>query len=345
MANAPDLSVMVAGLELKNPVMAGSGEATMTAAGIRAALDAGAGAVVAKSVNESEAARRQLRGATYVLLDEHWNELPWGPAPRGASLFCRSGLVDEPFEPWVEILAGLDREAASRDSYVVASIIVADQAEAVRMARTFEQAGLRWLELNVAPPHGEEATPGAILSVEEPERVAALVRPVRDAIGIPLTVKLSAGGDPVGSAAAAFDAGASAVCLAGRSLGFLPDLRTRRPVLGTFGAVGGAWALPLTLRWIAKARARLGPNANACLIGTNGARDGFDVARFLLAGASAVQMTSAVITDGPEVLTRAVAELTDYLREQGRSARSIIGEAADAVQSYEQATEEIAGRT
>src|SRR5207249_540003 len=91
-----DLRVTVAGLPLKNPVMAGSGEATMTLDGIVAALDAGAAAVVAKSTNESAEAKRQLEDAAYALLDERWAPLEMdagrrgGPAPRGASLFNRS---------------------------------------------------------------------------------------------------------------------------------------------------------------------------------------------------------------------------------------------------------------
>ena len=63
-----DLSVSVGGLRLKNPVIAGSSEFTMSAAGIDACLDAGAAAVVAKSVNESAAAARQLETAEYTLL-------------------------------------------------------------------------------------------------------------------------------------------------------------------------------------------------------------------------------------------------------------------------------------
>src|SRR5712691_33506 len=130
-----DLTVALGALELKNPVIAGSGEATMDAAGIRAALDAGAAAVVAKATNESEAARDQLRAAEYVLLDPSWEPLPWGPAPPGASLFCRSGLQPMAFGTWVELLAGLDRDAAGRDAYVVPSLIVADPDQAARGAK------------------------------------------------------------------------------------------------------------------------------------------------------------------------------------------------------------------
>jgi dihydroorotate dehydrogenase len=323
----PDLRVNAAGLELKNPVVAGSGEATADAAAIREALAAGAAAVVAKSANEAEAARTQLRTAEYVLVDERLEARPLGPASRTDSLFCRSGLLDERWDEWVETLRVLDGEAKAQDAYVVASLIVADVDEAVKRARELEQAGIRWLELNVAAPHASEAADGAIRTGTD------LVAPVRAAVEIPLTVKVG-GADPVAAAAEAVAAGADAVCLTTRAQGFLPDLRTRRPVLGTFGAIGGAWMLPITLRHVAKTRAALGGDVS--LVATNGARDGFDVARCLLAGASAVALASAVITDGPAALARAVAELEAYLSEQGADARELIGEAADRVKTYEE---------
>jgi dihydroorotate dehydrogenase (NAD+) catalytic subunit len=335
-----DLRVRLGSIELKNPVVAGSGEATMDADGIRAALAAGAAAVVAKSTNESEAAREQLRGAELILLDAAWNPLPRGPAPRGASLFCRSGLQPMAFEPWIELLAELDREAREHDAYVAASLIVGDPEEATGRAKEIEAAGLRWLELNVSPPHAGEAEPGAMVAAFG-RAVRDLVEPVRRATVVPMTVKLSGEGNVLAGVAAARDAGADAVCLAGRHLGFLPDVMTRRPYLGTFGAIGGAWSLPLSLRWIAKARAAFG--ADLALLGTNGARSGLDVARFLLAGATAVEMTSAVITDGPAALTSAIDELTAYLDEQGTSASAIIGEAADNVRTYAQRAEERRG--
>jgi dihydroorotate dehydrogenase len=318
-----DLSVTVAGLELKNPVLAGSGEATATLEDLRAAVDAGAGAVVAKSANESEAAKAQLRAAEYALLDERWQPLEWGPAPRTASLFCRSGLVDEPWERWVEILVEADRYASQRDAYVVPSLIAADPREAARLARELEHVGLRWLELNVGAPHAEEAAPGAIGTDVD------VAGAVREAVTLPLTVK----GRP-DQVDAAVAAGADAVCLTTRELGFVPDPETRRPILGTFAAIGGAWSLPLTLRHIAKARLRHGPDV--CLVGTGGARDGLDVVRFLLAGASAVQLTTAVLTDGPAALTNALAEVEDYLARHGVSASELIGEATDHVKTYEE---------
>ena len=54
-------------------------------------------------------------------------------------------------------------------------------------------------------------------------------------------------------------------------------------------------------------RKRLGPEFP--LVATNGARTGHDVARFLLAGASATEMTSAVMTRGFGAISEGIAEL------------------------------------
>lgn len=198
-----------------------------------------------------------------------------------------------------------------------------------------EAAGLRLLEFNLSAPHGEEAAPGAIRLERAPERITHLTRRVRDAVRLPLLVKLSGQTDDVlAEVAAANEGGADAVVLTGRQLGFLPDPATRRPVFGTFGAIGGPWALPLTLRWVAKARARFGPEHS--LVATNGVRSGLDVARCLLAGAAAAEVCSIVMTDGYQALARLVDELHAYLAEQGiPRAADLIGEAADAVQTYQ----------
>jgi dihydroorotate dehydrogenase len=317
-----DLSTSVAGLELRSPVIAASSEATASPEQIRACLDAGAAAVVAKSVNESPSAHANLRAAEYALLDETLHARPLGPAQRTDSLFCRSGLLEVELEEWAEALAALDREAAEDGAYVVPSLIVADLGRAVEAAAIFERAGLRWLELNVGAPHASEAAEGIAAGVE-------LVRGIRRATSLPLTVKLAATDSP----SEALAAGADAVCIATRAMGFLPDLETRRPVLGTFAAVGGAWALPLTLYGVAKTHLA---NPGASIVATNGARDGFDVARLLLAGASAVAFGTAVLTDGPAVLTRAIEELAGYCEQQGVDVRDLIGEAARHVQTYEE---------
>ena len=332
----PDLGVELAGLELKNPVICGSGEATASVAALRELVDAGAAAVVAKSANESDAARAQLAAAEYIAVDANWREAD-DPCAAGGSLLNRSGLVDVPFEEWVETLSEADAYAAERAAYVVASLIVADLDRAAEMAATIEAAGVRALELNIGAPHGGEAEPGAIETVQEADRAAEVVARVRAAVRLPLLVKLTADGvDLLATAAAARAAGADALVIAGRHLAFLPDPETRRPVLGTYGAVGGGWALPLSLRWVAKARERLGPDVP--LVATNGVRSGADVIRSMLAGARATEVYTVVHHGGAGALARLVAEVERFATDHDVDRLAdLVGEAADQTLTYAQA--------
>lgn len=328
------LAVEVGGVRLKNPVVAGSGEHLIDPAGLRAAIDAGVGAVVMKSTNENPAAKEQLDRTDYVLLDAEWRPLPWDyDPPLGASLFCRSGLSPIDFDAWLDLLRETEEHARTRDCVTVASLIPADLETGVGMIERMVAAGARVIELNIGAPHGGEAAPGAIALERDAERVRAMTAAVRPVVPGPLWVKLTGqSGEVAGLAAAAVDGGADAVGLMGRYMGLLPDPETMEPVLGTRAAFGGGWALPLTCHWLAAARARLGPDVP--LIGTNGARSGLDVIRMLLAGARAVQMTSAAMAGGPGALARAVAEVTTYAETRDLRLADIVGHAADRIQRY-----------
>lgn len=330
------LAVSLGRISLKNPLICGSGEHVISSRGIRAALAAGAAAVSAKSTNESEAAKRQLDGTDYALFDSGWNRLPWDfNPPPDAQLFCRSGLIQEPFDAWLERIASLDREAKKQDAYVLANLILADLDECARMARQIEQAGLRVLVLNVGAPHGGEATPGAIVLEKSSERIESIVARIRAAVSIPLWVKLTGQSEDVAALVqAAKKGGADAVIVMGRFMAMVPDVETRAPALGTVGAIGGPWALAITARWLALARKRVGKDFP--LIATNGARSGLDVARFMLAGASAVEMSSAVMAGGANVIEESLIDFKTYLEEQDLSARDLIGEAADNLATYQQ---------
>jgi dihydroorotate dehydrogenase (NAD+) catalytic subunit len=177
---------------LKNPLIAGSAEHMTDADGVRRALKTGAGAVVVKSTNESQAARHQLQCAEYTILDEHWRPLPWNAqAPAGAFVACRSGLSPMPFEAWLEQTALLDREAKSCDSYAVASLILAELEPALAMAKAIEQAGVRVLELNIGTPYASQAARGAVSTELDPARITAIVSAVRGAVAMPLWIKIS----------------------------------------------------------------------------------------------------------------------------------------------------------
>ncbi|HEY7245284.1 MAG TPA: tRNA-dihydrouridine synthase [Xanthobacteraceae bacterium] len=326
--------VAIGGIRLKNPLIAGSAEHLIEADGVRAALRAGVGAVVVKSANRSQAARDQLQRAQYMALDADWRPLAWGPqAPAHAFVACRSGLTPQPFDAWLAQTVALDREAGALDAYAVASLIFDEMGSTLDMVRTVEQAGIRVLELNIGTPYASQAAKGAVSTELDPARVTAIVSAVRKVITIPVWVKITGQSERVPELAhAAFAAGADAVVMAGRLLGLIPDVDTLEPMLGTTLGVGGGWNLPLTCHWLALSRAHVGPDKP--LIATNGAQSGLDIARMLLAGASAVEMSSAVMLRGFAALSEALSTLAQYLREKDISAADLIGRAADARKAF-----------
>jgi dihydroorotate dehydrogenase (NAD+) catalytic subunit len=327
------LATALGRVTLKNPLIAGAAEHLIEPDGVRRAFKAGAGAVVVKSTNETQSGRDQLQRAEYCVLDEHWRETPWGPqAPAHATIACRSGLTPLAFDAWLEQTVTLDREAKEMDAYAVASVILADLDATLNMARTIEQAGVRILELNIGTPYASQAR-GVVATELDPERVRTIVAAVRAAVSMPMWVKITGQSERVPDlAAAAFEAGGDAVVMAGRLLGFIPDVNTLAPLLGTTLGVGGGWNLPLTCHWLATSRAKLGPERP--LIATNGAQSGLDIARMMLAGASAVEMASAVMLRGFEVLAAALDEFSDYLAAKQLTARDLIGRAADQRRAF-----------
>ncbi|HSI40719.1 MAG TPA: hypothetical protein VLA00_09260 [Xanthobacteraceae bacterium] len=328
------LATRIGGIALKNPLIAASAEHLIDAQGVRAALAAGVGAVVVKSTNEVQAAKDQLQRAEYMVLDEAWRPVAWGPdAPRGATIACRSGLTPQPFEQWLEQTATLDREAQAQDSYAVPSLILGDLDRAVAMARQIEQAGLRVLEFNIGTPYASQAAKGAVSTELLPERITHLVTAMRGAVSLPLWIKVTGQSERVPELArAAFDAGADSVVMAGRLLGFLPDVETMRPFLGTSLGIGGFWNLPLTCHWLATSRLALGPGRP--LIGINGAQSGLDIARMMLAGASAVGIASPVMLRGFGLLSEALAEFQSYLDAKNIDAADLIGIAVEHRKSF-----------
>jgi dihydroorotate dehydrogenase (NAD+) catalytic subunit len=323
------LATTIGQLRLPNPVICGSGEPVMTEAGIRAALRAGAAGVIAKSVNEQPAAARQLDRADYAQLDA-----AGAPAAHGVSIFCRSGLSQRESAEWFAAIAHIDGDAACEGRFVAASVVLAGADGAEELARAARRAGLRVFELNVGAPHASEAALGTIAQESDPVRLGELVARVRAATeGMQLWVKLTGlSANLPALALAASRAGADAVCMMGRFMAMVPDLDTFALVLGTSGAYGGAWALPIVCRFLALSRRAVG--CEFPLLGTNGVRSGADVMRMALAGASACELLSVVMHDGFGGLGRIIAELDALLEARCLTFTDLIGRAADALQGY-----------
>ncbi|MDN5914975.1 MAG: hypothetical protein L0I76_07685 [Pseudonocardia sp.] len=305
----------VGGLVTANPVWVGSSELTITRDGLITCIDAGTGAEVAKSVNESAAARHQLDIADYAFVSGDGRVRPAGSARLGDGLLNRSGLAQVDLDDWLAVLAAGVEHGAARGCPVIGSIALGDPGAAARMGHAL--AGVvPAVELNIGAPHGREAR--AVRQLTEADSVRDAVRVVRAAVDVPLFVKLPGQASDV-------------VGLVGRYPGFLPDL-DGGAVLGSWGAWGSPGCLPMSLYWISKTRTALGPGVP--LVGTNGARTTTDVLRFLASGARAVEVVTALWIDGPAVLAELVAGVDAYLDAHDVDLDGFVGSALAGARDY-----------
>ena len=339
----PRLACRIGGLKLANPVICGSGEHAITEAGIRAALDSGVAVVIAKSVNQRAAAVTQLSHAEYAFISDSMTPRSAYDKEREAdlsdSIFCRSGLKYGDSD-WFEMLAEMDQLAAENGRYVAASIVLSDLNEAANLARMADLAGIRILELNIGAPHSVAIQSDAITTATEADTVSHLVQEIRQIFSGSLWIKLTGMQVDVSPmVVAAEQAGADAVCVTGRLMGFMPDLDTLKPTLGTIGAYGGRWALPLTCRHLSVAYSKVSPEFS--LLGTNGARTGLDVARMILAGARAAELTSLVYLKGFKAYSKVIEDLDNWLQEHSLAAMDIVGHATQQLEAYSERTEKL----
>ena len=148
------------------------------------------------------------------------------------------------------------------------------------------------VELNVSCPNVKR---GGIQFGHDPDQLEELVATVREATTKPLIVKLSPNvTSPVALGKAARDGGADILSAINTVIGMAVDTRTRRPKLHTIkGGLSGPAIRPIAVRIVYDVAREVG----LPVIGIGGAETADDVLEFMLAGASAVQIGTALFRD------------------------------------------------
>lgn len=291
-----DLAVELAGVRFANPVFTASGCA---AAGqeLAAFFDVTAlGAVVTKSILSAPRAGR--------------------PTPRMAE--TPSGMLNSIGLQGPGIDAFLARDLpwlVERGATAVVSIAGGTATEFAALAGRLAGApGVAALELNISCPNVEDR--GTVFAAR-PTAAAAVVAAVRRtaAPDVPVFAKLSPDvTDLVAVARACVDAGADGLSLINTLLGLAIDTTTLRPVLaGITGGLSGPAIRPVALRCVWQVHAAL---PGVPILGMGGIRTGLDALEFLLAGASAVSVGTAIFGD-PTAPVRILAELRAALADRG----------------------------
>jgi len=339
-----DTRVKFCGVTFKNPLAAASAEPTLNAANMKKCIDAGAGAVIAKTMTDSPAMRELTQRAKWRFLNAR-HEVCHGKVPRSFSLYSRSGLALEPPEDFMKEITETVFYAAQKNAQVIGSIASTTLDGWVDLGKQMEDGGVPMIELNFGCPH-PKLMPGVRTGMnvgQDFEYGCEITRKVAEAVKVPVIIKVTPQvTDLVLFSDMLHKAGARAVTLTNRFIGFVPDIETGKPLIYGKAGVGGPWTKPLTLRWINEVRCALGDKLD--ITGTNGAYDWRDVVMFIMSGAHIVQMCSAVMCYGYDWLTKQVEGLETFMDEKGYATiDQMLGIATDACMEYSQMPHEKAG--
>jgi dihydroorotate dehydrogenase (fumarate) len=269
-----DLLTKFAGLELRNPLIVSSSGLTDSVEKIKKLEEAGAGAVVLKSLFEEQ------------ILHE------------AGMLAEQSNYPDT----YLKLIEGAVRES---NIPVIASINCISDSEWFDFALKIEEAGAHALELNVYfLPAGRE-TGG-----KNYERLYLdIAENVRKRLSIPVIMKLGQNfTNLVNLVDLLYHRGIDAVVLFNRF--YSPDINIRELRMTASEVFSSPTDLRYSLRWVAIVSALV---EQVDIAASTGVHDGQAMIKQLLAGAAAVQVCSAIYKNGPEHITEMLEELNSWM--------------------------------
>ena len=298
----PALSVNIAGIELKNPVMTASGTF-------------GYGEEFAPYLDLNKLGAVIVKG---ISLKPRQGNPPPRIVETAAGMLNSIGLQNVGVEVFVEKKLPFLRKF---DTKVIVNFFGDSIDEYCEVAKVLDSAeGVAGLEMNISCPNKQE---GWLEFGTNPEMTSRVVGAVRKSTKLPLIVKLSPNvTDITIIAKVAQDAGADALSLINTLSGMAVDVNTRRPKLGNIiGGLSGPAIKPVALKmvWQTAKAVRLP------IIGIGGIMTAADAIEFMLVGASAVQVGTANFVD-PQASIKILEGIGDYFKKNKiKSVKELVG--------------------
>jgi len=297
------LTVEIAGLKLSNPTMLAAGILGLSGASMRQAVENGAGAIVTKSVG----LKPRVGYANPAVVQVN------------CGLLNAIGLANPGVQDFAEEIEELKKDGLSVP--VVASVFGFSSEEFAKAAHILTGAGADAVELNVSCPHVEKT--GAEIG-QSPTLVAEVVKRVKRAVNKPVIVKLTPNvTDIVEVAEAGVKAGADAVTAINTVRAMTIDVETASPILANkIGGLSGSAIKPIAVRCVYE----IYEAVKVPIVGCGGITNWRDSVEFMLAGASAVQIGTAIASEGLGVFKSVTRGIGSYIRKKGfRSVKDIVG--------------------
>ena len=272
------------GLELNSPIIVSSSTLTGSVESIKKCAEAGAGAVILKSIFEEQISSEIKREEGYT--DEDIYDA-YPEAQEYLNTYMRGSEI--------EIYEKLIRETKKVvDIPVIASINCSDEGEWIKIARELQAAGADALELNIAiAAFDRDIDPRKI-----EEEYVSIFKKVEKNIKIPVSVKLGDHFTNISRVAFSLSkAGAKGLVLFNRF--YNPDINIEKMKMVPGNSISAPEENHNTLRWISL----LSSQGIPCeLSASRGVYTGEDVVKQILAGAKTVQVCSTLYRNGIEYI-------------------------------------------
>jgi dihydroorotate dehydrogenase (fumarate) len=293
-----DLTTTYMGLLLSSPLIASASPLTIHIANIRRLEACGVGAVVLPSIfqEQIEAEQEELARGMSVGRDSFPEALTYFPDPSTYEVGTR---------PYLQVIR---RARAAVDIPIIASLNGTTDAGWIDFAKQIERAGASALELNIYFIPADVALDGT--DVER--RYVDIVRSVKNAVRIPIAVKLNPYFSAPGAVARMLqEAGADGLVLFNRF--YQPDIDLNGLSLLTDLQLSTKYEIRLPLLWTAMLAGRI----ELSLAASSGVETWEEVVKYLLAGSDVVMTTSALLRHGVEYMATLRDGLVDWMQSCG----------------------------
>ena len=301
MYDAERLRVELARLHLRNPTILASGILGITSKSLKEVAHAGAGAVTTKSVGLKP--REGYANPTVIQVE--------------CGLLNALGLPNPGIHKFSEEI----KELSNLEVPLIVSIYGYSAKEYDKVARIAADSGANALELNLSCPHVECI--GAEIG-QNPEKIKEVVKEVKAVVKVPVFAKLTPNvADITELAKAAISSGVDGITAINTIRAMAIDVETARPILANkVGGLSGGAVKPVAVRCVYE----IYEAVKVPIIGCGGVRTWKDAVEFMLAGASAVQIGSAIAYEDLAVFKSVTDGVAEYLEKKGlRSVNEIVG--------------------
>lgn len=287
-----DLTVNIAGVEFKNPVITASGTF-------------GFGREYSEFYPLREIGGLSCKGIT---LKPRMGNPPPRIAETPSGILNAVGLQNPGVDHFIEQDLPWLKE---QETVVIANIAGNTPEEYAQMAEKLSESSVDMIEMNISCPNVKH---GGVQFGTSCQSVGAITREVRAHCKKPLMVKLSPNVSDIAEIARAAESeGADALSLINTLTGMRIDINTRRPIIrNNTGGLSGPAVFPVAVRMVWQTAGAV----KIPVVGMGGISSWRDAVEMMLAGASAIQVGTALFSD-PYAPLKIKEGLNRYLDDQG----------------------------